>query len=396
MLPLEGIRILAISQYGAGPFATLHLADLGAEIIKIEEPNTGGDVSRYVVPFSEDQDSLFFQGFNRNKKSIALDLKTDEGKKVFRDLVKISDGVFNNLRGDVPAKLGINYESLKHINPKIVTCTLSGFGTNGSMAKEPAYDYLIQGMLGLMALTGEPDGPPVKAGISVVDFSSGYVAALGMMIGLYQREKRGIGSEVDVSLLDSLAAMLNYLAVWHLNRGYEPKRTANSAHPTLVPSQNFPTKDGYIVVMCNKEKFYPILVRELGHPELATDERFKDFSGRYKNREILIPILKEIFKKKTTEEWMNLLKGKVPVAPVNSFSEALKMPQLLERKMIVEIEHEKFGMIKQMGTPIKISTAEPQYKRAPRLGEHTEEILKGYLCYSDDRIRQLKEQKIIM
>jgi crotonobetainyl-CoA:carnitine CoA-transferase CaiB-like acyl-CoA transferase len=349
-----------------------------------------------VVPYAEEKDSLFFQSLNRNKKSIVVDLKTEEGKEVFHQLVKVSDGVFNNLRGDVPEKLGINYEALKHVNPKIVTCSLSGFGTSGPMVKEPAYDYLIQGMLGFMSLTGEPDGPPSKAGLSIIDFSTGYSAALGMMIGLYQAQRRGIGSDVDVSLLDTGASMLNYLAAWHLNKGYQPQRTADSAHPTLVPSQNFATKDGYVVVMCNKEKFFPILAEEIGRPELAADERFRNFGGRYENRHILIPILKAVFKEKSTDEWIGILKGKVPIAPVNTFNEALKMPQLLAREMIIETEHEKFGNVKQMGTPIKLSTAEPEYKRAPFLGEHTGEILRNYLSYTDEQIGQLKGKQVIM
>lgn len=210
MGPLSGLRILAVSQYGAGPFGTLHLADLGAEVIKIEDPSTNGDVSRYVVPYNIEKDSLFFQTFNRNKKSITLNLKTEEGRALFHRLVEISDAVFSNLRGDLPAKLGLDYESLKDINPKIVCCSLSGYGKTGPRVKEPGYDYIIQGLAGFMDLTGEPDAPPTKTGLSLVDLSTGFCSALGLMAGIYQAQKIGVGCDVDTSLLDTAVSMLAY------------------------------------------------------------------------------------------------------------------------------------------------------------------------------------------
>lgn len=395
MKPLEGMRIIAVSQYGAGPYATLHLADMGAEIIKIEDPSTNGDVSRAVIPYSENNDSLFFQSLNRNKKSISLNLKSKEGRKIFEKLVKESDAVFNNLRGDVPEKLKITYEHLKHINPKIVTCSLSGFGTSGSMKKEPAYDYLLQAMNGHMSLTGEPGGPPSKFGLSIVDFSTGMMAALGLMIGIYQAQNHGKGSDVDVSLFDTSVSVLNYLASWHLNKGYEPKRTAHSAHPTLVPSQLFPTKDGHIVVMCNKEKFFQILCECMDVPELAEDEKYKNFQARYENKEELIHILTEIFGAQTTDYWLERLKGKVPVAPVNTVAEALEQPLIKERNMIIEYDSENFGKVKSLGTPIKISTYEPDYVEGPSIGQHNEEIYKGLLGFSDEDLEKLKEDQVI-
>lgn len=375
MKPLEGMRILAIEQYGAGPYATLHLADLGAEIIKIEDPTTNGDVSRSVIPYAENNDSLFFQSLNRNKKSISLNLKSKEDRDTFERLVKKSDAVFNNLRGDVPDKLKIKYEHLKHLNPKIVTCSLSGFGTTGSMAKEPAYDYLFQAMNGHMALTGEPDGPPSKSGVSIIDFSTGIMAALGIMVGIYQARNHGVGADIDVSLFETSLSLLNYLAIWHLNKGYEPVRTANSAHPTIVPSQQFPTQDGHMVVMCNKEKFFTILCEELGVPELATSKKFKNFQARYDNKEELIKILTTLFKKQTTDYWLTKLKGKVPVAPVNSIQEALTQPLVKERDMIVEVNSPNFGNLKMIGTPIKVSNYEPEYIAGPTIGQHNNEIL---------------------
>ncbi|MBS4024681.1 MAG: CoA transferase [Clostridia bacterium] len=392
---LDGLRILAVSQYGAGPFATLQLADLGAEVIKIEDPSTGGDMARYIPPYQDGTDSLFFQSLNRNKKSLTLNLKDKEGRKLFTDLVQVSDAVFNNLRGDQPRKLGLDYDSLKEYNPKIVCCSLSGFGQTGPLASEPGYDYLIQGMSGIMSLTGEPGSPPTKSGISIIDFSCSYVAMLGLMAGLFAARETGIGCDVDVGLLDGAVSLTNYLAAWHLNEGYMPVKTHDSAHPSIVPSQNFKTKDGYLVIMCNKEKFFTQLCQAIDHPELAEDERFKTFSSRYKNKEDLLPKLKEILVKKSNAEWLDRFKGLVPAAPVNSFQDAFTDPQLLSRDMIIEVDHPKYGKIKEVGCPIKVSTNVPKYSSAPSLGEHTELILGEYLNLSREEIQELKVKKII-
>lgn len=394
MKPLEGMRIIAVEQYGAGPFATLHLADLGAEVIKIEDPQTNGEISRSVIPYAENNDSLFFQSFNRNKKSISLDLKSEAGREIFEELVKKSDAVFNNLRGDVPEKLKIKYEHLKHLNPKIVTCSLSGFGTTSSMAKEPAYDYLLQAMNGHMSLTGEPGGPPSKFGISIVDFSTGIMAALGLMVGIFKAQKQGVGSDIDVSLFDTSLSVLNYLAIWHLNKDYEPVRTANSSHPTLVPSQQFPTKDGFVVVMCNKEKFFPILCEGLGKPELADEDKYKNFQSRFDNKEELVEQLATIFKSHTTEYWLEKLRGKVPIAPVNTVEQALRQPLVNERDMVVETESPTFGNIKMLGTPIKVSDYQPEYKAGPAFGQHNKEIFEE-LLEDSEIIEKLKTSGVI-
>jgi len=395
MKPLEGIRILSVSQYGAGPFGTLHLADLGAEIIKIEDRPSKGDVSRSVIPYAEDGDSLYFQAFNRNKKSITLNLKSAKGRAMFHQLVEKSDGVFNNLRGDVPVKLGLTYEQLKSVNPRIVTCSLSGFGTSGSMKAEPAYDYLLQAMVGHMALTGAPGGIPEKYGISMIDFSTGLMAALGLMVGLFQSRIRGVGCDVDVSLFDTSASMLNYLAIWNLNRGYTPERTAWSSHPSLVPSQMFPSQDGHLVVMCNKEKFFPILCEVLGAPELATDERFSNFSARLKNKDVLIPLLVDLFRRQPTAYWLAGLSGKVPAAPVNTVEEALRHPLMAERNMVVEARHPRQGPLRMMGTPVKISGFTPSYNAAPALGQQNAEIYGELLGLSAEELASLEAENVI-
>jgi crotonobetainyl-CoA:carnitine CoA-transferase CaiB-like acyl-CoA transferase len=394
-LPLEGIRILAVSQYGAGPFATMHLADLGAEIIKIEDPSTNGDSAREVIPYVQEDDSLFFQSFNRNKKSVTLNLRNPLAVDVFLRLVKVSHAVFNNLRGDQPAKLGLDYESLKYVNRKIVCCSLSGFGTTGPKVVEPSYDYIIQGYTGLQDITGEPGTPPARAGISIIDFSTGYAAALALMVGLQKAGKTGEGCDIEVSMYDVATSMTNYLGTWHLNRGFTPHKMEDSAHPTLVPCQNFRTSDGWIVVMCIKEEFWTRLCNELNAPEIGEDPRFKDFEGRAENRHFLLPILKAIFKDRTTAEWLTMLRGKVPCGPVRSFSEAFADPLLRQRDMIWEIDTPAWGRLKEVGCPIRVSGANYPKRPAPRLGEHTDEVLLRLAGCTRDEIDSLRRKNAI-
>lgn len=394
-LPLEGVRVLAVSQFGAGPYATMMLAELGAEIIKVEDPSAGGDVSRSVPPYTVQSDSLYFQSFNRNKKSLTLNLKSPEGQNIFRQLARGFDAVFNNLRGDLVQKLGLDYDSLGAVNPRIVCCSLVGFGTVGSRSTEPGYDYLMQAYAGYMSLTGDPSGPPVACGVSVIDHAAGFAAALGLVAALYSVKQTGVGRNIEVSLLDTAVSMLTYLAIWNLNKGYVPVRHPGSAHQTLVPVQTFQTRDGYLVIFCAKEKFWRELCVALGVPEMASDERFKNFAQRLKNRQLAVTALQQIFATKSTREWLDLLRGKVPCAPVNDLSQALDDPFLAEREMVVETEHPVFGRIKQVAGPFKISGVGKSHRPAPKLGEHTVEILRDTLGYSDEEIEELKRKQIV-
>ena len=384
-----------MEQFGAGPWATMMLADLGAEIIKIENPETGGDVARYVPPYTAEQDSVYFQSFNRNKKSVTLNLQHPEATEVLHRLVRISDGVFNNLRGDLPARLGLDYPALSEVRSSIVCCSLSAFGREGSRAGEPGYDYLMQGYAGWMNLTGEPDGPPTKAGLSLVDLGAGAMASLGIASAIFRARQTGLGCDVDVNLFDTALAHLGYVAAWYLTKGYQAHRTPDSSHPSQIPSQVVPTEDGWLVVMCAKEKFFRNLVRILGAPELAEDRRFSSFADRLENRDILVPILKDLFRRKTTADWLALLKGKVPCAPVNTVAQAFADPHVAENNMILELPHPEFGTARVVASPIKVGGASVEPRRGPSLGEHNEPILAEYLGYSTLEIEKLRNDGAI-
>jgi crotonobetainyl-CoA:carnitine CoA-transferase CaiB-like acyl-CoA transferase len=392
--PLSGVRVIAIEQFGAGPWGTMMLADLGAEVIKIENAETGGDVGRYVPPYTVEQDSLYFQSFNRNKKSITLNLKHPRGQELLRRLALDCDCVYNNLRGDLPAKLGLDYTSLGKVNPAIVCCSLSAFGRTGERAAEPGYDYLMQGYAGWMSITGDPSTPPQKAGLSLVDLSAGVLASLGAVSAILRARETGRGCDVDVNLFDTALAQLGYVGAWHLTKGYQPKRMPDSSHPSQIPSQVLPTKDGFIVVMCAKERFYQNLVKLLGAPELSEDPRFRTSVDRMENREVLVPMLKELTRRRTTAAWLEVLKGEVPCAPVNSVEEAFRDPQVEGGDMILDLPHPEFGTVRQVGSPIRVSGARVVPTRGPRLGEHTEEILES-LGLSSEEIRQLREEEVI-
>jgi len=387
--PLEDLRILAVEQYGAGPFGSLHLADLGAEVIKIEEPASGGDVGRYVPPYQEGEDSLFFESFNRNKRSISLDLGTPEGWEAFSRLVEVSDVVYSNLRGDVPEKIGITYDQLKHLNPRIVCCALTGFGMSGPRRAEPGYDYVLQGMAGWMDITGEPDGPPTKSGLSLVDYSGGLVAAISMLAAVHAARRDGVGGDCDVSLFDTAVSMLTYPAIWALNGDFEPQRMHNSAHPSLVPFQAFQAADGWLVVACAKEKFWRRLAGVIGHPDLADDARFATFAARRENSAALLEILEAAFATREVASWLAEMKAVgVPCGPVQSVREALGDPHTLARGMVVETEHPRFGTIRQVRSPVRVGDGDVEYRRAPRRGEDAAYVLGELLGYDEERIRQ--------
>jgi crotonobetainyl-CoA:carnitine CoA-transferase CaiB-like acyl-CoA transferase len=383
--PLAGLRVIAVEQYGAGPYGTLYLADMGAEVIKIEDPGSGGDISRYVPPGQQGQDSLFFETFNRGKKSICLDLKNPAGRQVLERLVKESQGIFTNLRGDLPESLGLTYEHLGAINPALVCVSLSAYGRSGPRRAYPGYDALIQADAGWAALTGEPDGPPVKSGLSLVDYSAGLMAALGLMIGLFQAQRTGRGGNVDTSLYDAALALLTYPATWYLSRGIKTERLPLSAHPSMVPFQFFQTADGYLAVACPKEKFFRELMRTI---DLTPDDRFSSYEARRQNRTALVELLTARLRERPTNEWIQVLAGRVPVAPVRSMTSALDESELEAQDMLVSYAHPTLGKVSMVGTPFKVEGYAPEYRAGPRMDGDRLEILEslGYRLQEVDAL----------
>ncbi|MES1927585.1 CoA transferase [Salinisphaera sp. T31B1] len=393
--PLDDIRIITVEQYGAGPFATQYLADLGADIVKIENPASGGDVGRHVGPyFFGENDSQFFQSFNRNKKSVTLNLKDPEGYAIFRDMAKDADAVFNNLRGDIPEKLGLTYDALKDINPAIVSGHLSAYGRTGSRKAWPGYDYLMQAEAGYLSLTGEPGQPPARFGLSIVDFMTGTTAALGLMAGITRARASGVGGDIDVSLFDVAIGNLTYLATWYLRENVITGRDPRSAHPSLTPSQLYKTRDGWILIMCNKEKFWNVLAERIGKPEWADDERFCNFSQRLANRDLLTEMLDEVLLEHDTEYWLEQFGGQVPAAPVNNVGEALDSPFAQERGVVVDTEHSKLGSIKTLASPIRYQGSPVPLEAGHGMGDDTEDELRK-IRDDDGWIQSLRDKQVI-
>jgi crotonobetainyl-CoA:carnitine CoA-transferase CaiB-like acyl-CoA transferase len=391
MLPvLSGLRVIAVEQYGAGPYGSMQLADLGAKIIKIENPADGGDMARRVGPyFLAPDDSQFFHSFNRNKKSVTLDLKKPRAREVLHRLVGHADAVYDNLRGDLPAKLGLTYADLAPANRRIVCAHLSAYGRDGSRAHWPGYDYLMQAETGYLSLTGEPEGPPARMGLSIVDLMTGLFAAFALVSGVLAARESGEGRDLDVSLFDTALQNLAYLATWYLNAGHVQGREPGSAHPSLVPSQLYRTKDGFIFLMCNKEKFWPILCERVGRPEWADDRRFRHFKDRLEHRELVNRLLDEALSARTTAEWLAHFAGQVPAAPVNDLKAALDNPFVAERGGIAD-----YGPVRMVAGPIRDAAATPPHATAPALGADTDAVLRD-AGFSDDDIAVLRQERVI-
>jgi crotonobetainyl-CoA:carnitine CoA-transferase CaiB-like acyl-CoA transferase len=393
-LPLEDLRILAIEQYGAGPYGSGHLADMGAEVIKIEQRASGGDMARGVGPyFLGEHDSQFFQTFNRNKRSLTLDLKHVRGREVFEKLVATADGLFGNMRGDQPEKLRLRYDDLKRVNPKIVCAHLSAYGCEGSRRSWPGYDYLIQAECGFLSLTGEPDGPPARFGLSMVDYMTGMTAAFALMCGLHAARASGIGRDVEVSLFDVAMHQLSYPATWYLNEGLETTRVARSAHPYLVPSQLYRTRDGWIFLMCQTQRFWELLCARIGRPELIAEPANRDQAARHANRDRLTEVLDAALSTRTTAEWLEALGGEVPCAPVHDLRQALESPFLAERDGVQSLDHPDRPDLKLLASPIRTGAAVPS-RPAPKLGQDTDALLEE-LGYEPAAIEDLRSQGVI-
>jgi CoA:oxalate CoA-transferase len=392
---LRGVRILDLSQIMAGPYGTLLLADLGAEVIKIENPE-GGDLSRGTVHYTHKGESAYYLSFNRNKKSMTLNLRNEKAREIFYRLVKISDVVYENFRSGTAEKLKIDYETLKKVNPKIICCSVTGFGSNSPYKDRPALDLLIQAMGGVMSFTGEPGRPPVRLGYPMGDLGGGMFAAMAVLAALYDREKTGEGQRLDIAMLDAQISLMTYRAQYYFLEKVIPE-PIGSGHVSSVPIRAFRTKDGkYLTIDAAQEKFFQGVCQALGIAEVGKDPRFSTRNARLKNREALMPILERKFLEKDREEWLDLLiKADVPAGPVNNLAEALSDPSVLARNMVVPVNH--LGEeIKMVGNPIKMSKVKEEvFEGAPTLGQHTGEILSGLLGYSREQLEELRKQKVL-
>jgi crotonobetainyl-CoA:carnitine CoA-transferase CaiB-like acyl-CoA transferase len=392
--PLSNIRILDLTLIMAGPYCTLILGDLGAEVIKIERPGVG-EGARGVPPYFFEGESAYFIAMNRNKRSMTLDLKTEKGREIFYGLTRKSDVVIDNFRPGVVKKLGVDYDTLKKINPRIICCSISGYGQTGPFNDRPAFDLIIQARGGIMSYTGEPGQMPVRMGAPMGDLAGGLFAANGILAGLYQREQTGQGQFIDISLLDCQISLLTYRGQYYFV-GNEIAQPVGSGHTSIHPISALKTKTFDIVIDCNTQKIFAELCEAIGKPELAKDPKFNSRESRLKNKKELYEILENTFLTKTGEEWLELLGKNIPIGPINTVDKALSDPQVLSRNMVAEIDYGNGNTLNILGNPIKMSESDQEvFKAPPKLGEDTEHVLNRILKYSPAEIEDLRSQKII-
>lgn len=375
MQPLQGIRVLDLSRVLAGPYCTMVLGDLGAEVIKVEPPE-GDETRAWGPPFAEGE-SAYYLCVNRNKRDIVINLRTDEGKKVLRDLALQSDVLVENFRPGTLEKFGLDFATLSQSNPKLIYCSITGFGQTGPMRDKPGYDFMIQALGGLMSITGEPEGEPMKTGVAVVDLFAGQNAVIAILAALQARTLTGRGQQLDIALFDSQLSWLANVASNYLISGKLPKRHGN-AHPNIVPYQSFQASDGWFAIAVGNDRQFGRLCEVIGRLDLANDERFAKNSARVQNREELIGLLKSIFLMRPVSEWLSALdEAEIPCGPINTFEQVFSMPQVQEREMLVKMDHPTIGELPLVGSPLKFSDTPVQYRLPPPLmGEHTEEVLR--------------------
>ncbi|MEE3952213.1 CaiB/BaiF CoA transferase family protein [Peribacillus frigoritolerans] len=391
---LSRIKVLDLSRVVAGPVCTSILGDLGADIIKVEGPDFLDETRAWFPPDIEDI-SLYYMAVNRNKRAITVNLKTKEGIQIIKKLIQESDVIVENFKTGTMERLGLGYEDLKALNPKIIHCSITGFGHTGPYKQLPGYDFLAQAMSGFMSVNGTSNGEPVKAGIAMADLYAGLYAIISILAALEARNHTGRGQHCDISLMDSMVASLLNIGTGFLNTGNLPKRYGNQ-HPTLVPYQNFQTKDKEIIIAVGNDRQFQRFCSLINTEELPQDERFATANARIIYREELIPKLQEVILTKTADEWLTLFQeNNIPCGPINTLDRVFTDEQVLERQMVQEVEHPIVGIVKLLGSPIKLSDTPVTIERHPPLhGEHTEEVLLE-LGYDKQEIESFMEDKVI-
>ncbi|HEU5464742.1 MAG TPA: CoA transferase [Candidatus Binatia bacterium] len=393
--PLHGVRVLDLTRVVAGPYCSMFLGDLGAEVVKVEQPVAGDDTRGWGPPFTGGE-SAYFLCINRNKQSLTLDLKSKRAAEILRALAKRADIIIENFRPGTMERLGLGEKDLRRINPRLIYGSLTGFGVDGPMRDWPGYDLIVQAWGGLMSITGMPDGEPVKVGVAIIDLVAGLMLGKAIVAALYVREKTGVGQRIDTSLLEAEVASLINVGSNYLIGGNIPARWGN-AHPNIVPYQHFKTADGYLVIGVASETIWKRFCAAVGEGALIDDPRFSNNAKRVENRSALIGLLSVMFSKRDNDTWFQLLtQAEVPCAPVQTIDQVFQAPQVLHRKMLLDVDHPTAGKIRMAGIPVKFSdTPAAVRKPPPLLGQHNEEVLRNWLGMSAAAIEELKKEKII-
>ncbi len=391
---LDGIKVIDLSRALAGPYCTMMLADMGAEVIKVEMPGTGDDSRGWGPPFVEGE-SAYFMSINRNKKSITLDMKGDKAIEIIMKLIKQSDVLVENFRPGAMERLGLAYQQVKAVNPRLVYCSISGFGQNGPYRMLPGFDQVLQGMGGLMSITGEAGGPPVKVGVPIADITAGMFAAYGIAIALFAREQTGSGQMVDISLLDGQVALLTYRAGSYFASGEIPERIG-SGHPVIVPYQAFKARDVFINIAVGNDQLWGKFCKAVGLESIMNDPRFATNAQRVQNRDAVVKAVGDLIATKSGEEWLTILTDAgIPCGPIYTVDKIFSDPQVIHRQMVTELQHPKAGAIRVTGNPVKLSDTPGEINvPPPLLGQHTQEVLEG-LGYSEKDIEELRQARLI-
>lgn len=393
---LEGVRVLDLTRILAGPYCTMLLGDLGADVIKIEIPGRGDDTRQWGPPFTAGGESAYFLAANRNKRSITLNLKSERGRSILKELIEQADVLIENFRMGTLEQWGLGYEQLKDLRPDLLYCTITGYGYTGPYRDRPGYDFIIQALGGFMSVTGPEDGEPFRAGIAIADLSSGIYACNAVLASLFARERTGKGQRIDISLLDCQVALMSYVASNYLVSGDPPRRFGN-AHPNLVPYQVFEAQDGYFAFAAGNDLQWGIFCRAAGRAAWETDPRFATNPDRLENRTELVELLNDLFSTRSVADWIELCESAgLPVGPINTMEAALSDPQVLARELVMEVPHPTEGRVPLLRSPLNIPTAPSEVRYPPpTLGQHTDEILSELLSYDSAEIRVLRDSEVV-